>query len=709
MLRAFAALAMAGAFTVTAYALSLRLAGQGSALRRLCATVIVAMALATILFHALIGCGQFRLAIAMAALACLAAATLRWIVPPAEWRERWLDDLARFRRAGSLLLSTGARRAGAALIFLFMLLALTRTLLLPPLGWDTLTYHGVKAALWAQQGRPDLFPAPGGWGSKILLPGGSELLQAWALLPFRSDLLLGFLDFVFWLALGAFIVQFARELGLTTKAGALGALYLLFLPALRLQIGSGYGELPLMCALLGGLSYSIHFLRQRDPPSLVIAFAAFGMAAGIKAHVWPALAWAGLVLLAGACCRGRASARKCRPALLAGILAALLMVLPWPALNLRAGRLPLSPFPIRVAGLVLGESTPSYHTYHHREGVRHGDLREEIQAGRDLFATPLSTWPHLGLLTLPLGVAGWISLVRFRRMGAANALLLAGFIGLTAWVFWGPSFAVIRLLWSTTSARFLLPAFVPASLLGLAWLWTKPRLRLVLAAALILLALLHAGRAACQGWAPFEFRVIPKSAGLLAALAASLVILSRINRRAVVSGVVTAALLAASLTAIQKERDHLRYKALKQSIVLHWVENPWADGARALDDPAVPRRLAVTTGIDYNGDNWFLYFFLGRRFQNTVTYISPTASGRVLDAQSVEELRDRVDSRAWLRRLGQAGITHVVSLAPESLELAFMTKHPGLFTPVAGDGGTWGVFEVATSPSSYGRSTPSRK
>ncbi|HOW97802.1 MAG TPA: hypothetical protein PK634_08445, partial [Kiritimatiellia bacterium] len=62
MLRAFAALAMAGAFTVTAYALSLRLAGQGSALRRLCATVIVAMALATILFHALIGCGQFRLA-----------------------------------------------------------------------------------------------------------------------------------------------------------------------------------------------------------------------------------------------------------------------------------------------------------------------------------------------------------------------------------------------------------------------------------------------------------------------------------------------------------------------------------------------------------------------------------------------------------------------------------------------------------------------
>ena len=46
---------------------------------------------------------------------------------------------------------------------------------------------------------------------------------------------------------------------------------------------------------------------------------------------------------------------------------------------------------------------------------------------------------------------------------------------------------------------------------------------------------------------------------------------------------------------------------------------------------------------------------------------------------------------------------HVVSLAPWSMELAFMERHPELFSPVSGDGGTWGVFEVATKPSSPGR------
>lgn len=701
--RGLAAMAVAGCFSVIAYALSLRLAGHGSALRRLCATVILAMSLATLLFHALMGFGLFRLGTALLALACLTAATLRWIVPPTAWRARGLDDLARLRNGVSRLLSTGARRAGAITILLFMLMALTRALLLPPLGWDTLTYHGVKAALWAQQGRPDLFPSPGGWGSKLLLPGGSELFQAWALLPFRSDLLLGLVDYLFWLALGAFIIQLARELGLPTGAGALGALYLLFLPVLRLQIGSGYGELPLMCALLGGLAFALHFLRQKDPPSLVFAFAAFGMAAGIKAHVWPALAWAGLVLAAGAARRSGASAKPCRPALLAGILIALLMVLPWPALNLRAGHPPLSPFPVRVAGLTLGEPTPSYNTYHHRDGVPHGDPAAEWQAVRDVFGTPLSKWPHLGWLTLPAGVAGFLSLARLRRMGAAATLLLAGFIGLTALVFWGRSFAVIRLLWSTTSARFLLPAFVPAFLLGIAWLWSKPRLRTGATAALAILALLHAGRTVFYGWAPFEFRVIPKYAGLLAALAAALCILFRLNRRKILSLVVTAAVLAGGMAALQKERDRRRYKAIRQSTVLHWVENSWVDGARAVDHPGVPLRLAVTTGIDFNGDNWFLYFFLGRRLQNTLTYIPPTPSGRVLDAQSTEELRARSDGDAWVRRIQQAGVTHVVSLAPWSMELAFMERHPELFSPVSGDGGTWGVFEVATKPSSPGR------
>ncbi|MBU1909853.1 MAG: hypothetical protein KJ726_07400, partial [Verrucomicrobia bacterium] len=256
------------------------------------------------------------------------------------------------------------------------------------------------------------------------------------------------------------------------------------------------------------------------------------------------------------------------------------------------------------------------------------------------------------------------------------------------------SFTVVRQLWSHVSGRFLLPAVIPAFLLGLGWLWTRPSARRVTIAVLMIVALIHAGYSTFFGWAEFARRVIPESAAVLAILSAALYALLRFNRRAWLTALIVIASLAAALTALQKERDHLRYKALKQSMVLHWMENHWADGAEVLDDPATPRHLAVTAGIDFNGDNWFLYYFLGRRFQNTMTYISPTRSGRILDARSWEELYSVADHRLWQKRVVNAGVSHIVCLPPWSLELEIIKRRPGLFRQVAGDSATWGVYTI---------------
>jgi hypothetical protein len=61
---------------------------------------------------------------------------------------------------------------------LFMLLLVTRSLGLPLLGWDALTYHGLKAGLWVQQGRYFYdFNPPGGWEYYRTFFGGGELYR----------------------------------------------------------------------------------------------------------------------------------------------------------------------------------------------------------------------------------------------------------------------------------------------------------------------------------------------------------------------------------------------------------------------------------------------------------------------------------------------------------------------------------------------------
>ncbi|MBP7829781.1 MAG: hypothetical protein KA248_07670 [Kiritimatiellae bacterium] len=693
-LRSLAAMAMGGAFSVIAYALAIRLSGASPALRRLCAAILSALWLATVLFHFLIGFGQFRLGTALASLAVLLAATLRWITPPDRLLRQWRGDWAALHGALKPVTATGWRRAGFGLALFLILLALIRALLLPPLGWDTITYHGVKSALWVQQGTADLFPAPGGWGTKAMLPGGSEIFHAWALLPFHSDLLMGFVDFACWLAFGFFLLQFCREIAAPPGAGLLGTVYLLFLPAVRMQVGSGYGEMPLMCGVMGGLIFGLRALRRKEAGSLLLCLMAFGVAAGIKTHIWPALAWVGFVLAIFVFTRRGEDLRALRPALLLGILFAGLALLPWLALNLRAGHPPLSPFPVRIGGLVLGEPTPTYTIYHHREDIEYGNLAMEWAAVKDLFQAPFSTWPHIGVLTLLLAVWGCLRLARWRTFGALAALWLAGFVGINLLVFWGPSFTVIRQLWAQVGGRFLLPALSPVVLIGTGALWGAPSLRRIGASVMLIATLLHAMVSTFFGWADFAPRTTGKTALIAALFTAAVILLFHFVRRRGRAFMIVIAGLAAASVALQKERDHLRYQALKQSRVMHWMETRWADGAQILDDPDTPRHIAITAGIDYNGDNWFLYFFLGRRFQNMLTYIPPTRSGRILDAVDWEDLARHSRAEAWLERIRRSRVTQVVSLPPWSVELEFMQGEPWLFWKAAGDGRTWGVYQI---------------
>ncbi|MET0390066.1 MAG: hypothetical protein ABW321_29110, partial [Polyangiales bacterium] len=194
--------------------------------------------LATLGFHVLRAIGCFNIAGALvAATTVLAAAVF------VDHSRRPLRELlARERRAlGRLyeLLRRGRYNVVTVTLGAFAALLMLRALLVPPLGWDTLTYHGARAALWVQSGQFTFAPGPGTYGMFRLYVGGGELLEAWSMLPFHSDLLVNFGIGVQWIAVGLAVWSLARAIGVREPFASTSGVVVMFCPTLQLEMSSG--------------------------------------------------------------------------------------------------------------------------------------------------------------------------------------------------------------------------------------------------------------------------------------------------------------------------------------------------------------------------------------------------------------------------------------------------------------------------------------
>ena len=238
--------------------LSYRLLGRANVVRRWCATVLIAMWLMSAIFHLLLPLGQFRLSAVLLLLGLLVFAARLKGYPYSLFLHRLWRDLSWFARVWRLNSASRYRW----LIYLFALFALVkciRSVLLPPLGWDTLTYHAVKAAMWIQSGGPAAMEAPGGWSLYRTYFGGGEIFTAWAMLPFHNDLLVGLVDPLQWLFLGLALYGLGRQLGLKSKYACIGTIYVLCLPAAHLSVGAGYVDLGNSLVLITSLMFAVRF------------------------------------------------------------------------------------------------------------------------------------------------------------------------------------------------------------------------------------------------------------------------------------------------------------------------------------------------------------------------------------------------------------------------------------------------------------------
>ncbi len=125
-----------------------------------------------------------------------------------------------------------------------MLSVLWRALVLPPLGWDSITYHAPKAALWLQSGGSLPFDLPGGWAFYRYYPPGGEILAAWAMLPFHDDTFYLLVDVVFWLLWAPVLICLQRELEIRKEWHLGVCVYLMCVPAVYYFIPSGYVDPP---------------------------------------------------------------------------------------------------------------------------------------------------------------------------------------------------------------------------------------------------------------------------------------------------------------------------------------------------------------------------------------------------------------------------------------------------------------------------------
>lgn len=701
LLRGAAAIGIAGGFALASYVTGALLAGARRPLVRWLASGLALTWIATVGFHALSSLRLFGMLPAV--ILSVGLGLIAWrAVGGGEGMRCWMRRDARFLlRAGRLV--RGSRHRLWILSFCALAApGLLRAFILPPLGWDTLTYHGVKAAMWVQNGGVDSMVGTGPWGYYRNMLAGAEVFTAWAMLPLRADTLTGLLEVGEWLALGLAVLVLARELGAREPLGSAAAAVVLSVPTVFTLPGSGYVELALLLTFVGSLASGIRGLRDR-PGLLLLAGAGLGVSASTKLPMVPSCGIVLALLAAVALVRGT---RRSRAFALAGVAAFLAALVPWLLLSYQRTGAPFSPIPIQVGSLVLGRAAPELAWMASRPLPDMTWFAREGAVLVRVFHPPVLRTEALGLLALvPLAAAPF----GFLRLGRRNSLafvLVACAAAVSGVLFFSPGLASVRLYWPISSSRFLLPFWTLTTVVSVAAAWRGPARFRHLAVLLRAVALFQL--AACFGYG-FSgrswFGALLAGAGVCV-LGAAATFTSRRRSVATRAGVWVVAILAGILL-LTILRDGLRQDLLQRDFVIHEDRKDWAVAVPFVDVPDDPRVIAVTSGPKRSLDNWFAYPFLGRRLQNSVVYIPVSWGGEIRpfgDEAALEEFQLTADFDAWRRRLDERGVTEVMSFEPGSLELSWMEGRPGEFDRLCGQDGRWGLYRLRTPTSR--RDTP---
>jgi hypothetical protein len=681
----------------TSYSLGRRLLHTRSAALRLCATYVTFCWIATILFHVLISLESFRLLPALLAASGLALCAWFSGVDSAPALGR---DLARVGAAVRRS-SWPLERLGLVLLAAVASIALLRVLFLPLLGWDSLTYHGLKAAWWVQTGREIAYDAPGGWEYYRYFFGGGELLTAWAMLPFHSDLLAGIPDWAHWAALGLAAYSLTRQLAVPRTSAVLFVAVLSTAPVVISYVGSGYVDTQQSACLLIGISFASQWSARRGSVgSLVLAGGSLGLAVAAKSSAALHASILLVFVLAASWARRRGSLRAVWRDAAVFTTVLVLPSLRWLVDNYLSYGYPFGAVPVSIGPVRLGLAAPSLSVLLSLPTPEAYTLRGEIE----------NLWVALrsfgGFSIFP--AAAVFAIGRDLRRDPWLTLFLLCSIAATLVVYFAPAFSVIRINWSAGNGRFLVAAVVPMAILGLplfcAGRWRRGAIEMLSCAAIAAHAYVYF--TGFLGVAPTEEK-LALAAGVVAMLlliAAARLLAGRGRARFLASSV-TAVVLATALATVglRAMRNWLRQPAFRSSQIVHEFPRYWVEGLAALERAPGEKTVAVTAGPGFIGHDWFVYPFMGADLENRILYVSPLKGGDAAGDTAARHGSDP-DYATWLGRLRTEGVTHVMSFRPVGPEIRWMedAARGDDFVRLAGSPLKWGLFRLRPNRESDG-------
>ncbi|MBL8738733.1 MAG: hypothetical protein JNL12_20055 [Planctomycetes bacterium] len=658
----------------------------------------VALALATISFHLLIATGTYTPlgASLLGAVECaLAAFATRRLGSTAV-------VLARFRRAIARVVAkarTSPHRGRIGFFVVTTVLVSCRCVLYVPNTFDTVVYHGTRAAMWLQEGHLGAMWGAGPWELYGVFPGGSELFTSLAMLPFHHDLLAAFVDQGMWFGLGVAVWALLRELGVKEPNGSVAAAFVLGVPTLRLLTGSCYVEPTLCLCLALGVFFTLRLWRTGEAAAALLAIGSYGIAASTKFSVMGTAATGGVLAVLG-CVLGRAPRGRALAFAAGGVVLALVATGPWLLNALRLTGYPFSPMPLQVGGVTLGVSRLLERFMASAMAPEAFVWANEWPLLQHTFRLPVGpTLESVGVfVALPLLLApvGLVVLLRRRRFAAAATFVVLLAVAVAAYL--SPSMWQVRYGWPFSYSRFLLPIVVLA----------------VPVAAVVGNA--RAGRWSLVGrflWAGFFVNTLVFGFPWLHAdefWGIALLVLVACGWCAV-AGALRARVGSASRAVVHLGltvlvgfgllhwKDSVRATALREGVVLHPFERGYLPMAIELDrETERQRRIAITSGPSLPNPTlpnmWPSYHYLGRRLQNRLVYVSPLPDGRVPIYYPSDGWEAQADFETWYRRLVELGVTDVLAQPPVSIELQWMLQHPERFEGAADAAGEGGLFRL---------------
>ena len=689
--RAAAAVLMVACIGWTAYGWGFRFIPRGRPCVRWAAATVVAWWTMALSFWLLLAIGWFHWIPAGMLWIAASAGTHQWITRRRSLRRRFRADVAHLRRA-----VRGLNRPVAVAAVLLGAVAswrIVRGLAAPPLGWDALTYHLVKAARWVQSGSLAPQPAPDAWSYYEYFPPVGDLYWAWTLLPLNEDTLLVLMGAWMWLGAILGIHAAARELD-ARRSDALGAaLAVAALPASLCYLSSGYVDNLVLALFSLGCALLIHAYRQPQPCSLVLAMASFGLAVGVKPTAAPMFVMAAVVsgfLLLRNSARTRADVWIALGCVVAPLVASPGYLRAW----IERGS-PLYPLGVTVFGHQVAAGNESLASLAAARGPMAERLALDAQSFWAYVLIRPAPWdgsfvnpgPFLPILAL-VGLAGLVRL--WVRPGRRLVAVLLSFTVVTmVWALSSENMALFRTtLKVTTAGRYFLLAFAALAIAGatvpwkgLRWLWL---IGVVMGTAL----------AVPRAWSDAEVAGAWAIAALTVAMGALVATVGW--RRAQALPLVTALLATTWIVGVTLVRRPLRHAVYRATVEerplfhMHSLDTKAAAAHvlwRSLDR-AEPLRLAVAAGWDGLGHNWYRYPLFGTQLQNVVEYIPVSTDGSIIDYRERARLASEADWRAWLSRLLQHEIDYFVVLQPRTtIEDFWIQRRPEVFQLIASDPG----------------------